>query len=153
MKVLINNEILEISEIVFYKDIVVKKYKIINNTIRKIAINEIKINEYLKYNKYKYAPKIIKVKVFSKYIEIYFKRISNKKLNRKPLIEKRLSNIIKSLHRINVCHNDINLSNILTDGKNIYLIDFALSTITDNFNSDNIRLSKIESWIYNGSLF
>ncbi|VWL84907.1 lipopolysaccharide kinase InaA family protein [Oceanivirga miroungae] len=147
------NKILNINKLISYKTFIVKRYIILNENIRKIAINEIRINEYLIENQFNYSPKMIKVLISRKYIDIYFEKINTTKLNRKPLIKKRLSHILKKLHSINVCHNDLNLSNILSDGKNIYLIDFALASISSEYDYDYIKLKKIESWIDNGTIF
>lgn len=152
MQVLINKKKVKITDIIFLKNFVIKRYHLVNSNVRKIAINEIVINKHLMDLNFAFSPKMIKVKISSKSIEIYFQRIKNTKLNRKPLIKKRLSHIIKKLHKIKVCHNDLNYSNILCDGKNIYLIDFALSNISHCFYEDDRKLKKIESWIY-GSLF
>lgn len=156
-----NGEIISISSTKLKNNLFIKEYKNICPYVKNIADNEIKINYLLFKNNVKNTPKIIAYKKKKDKISLFFLKINGTKLSDikidcLSLIEKfslfiKIVKIIKSLHEINIIHNDLKLSNIMvTDDNEIYIIDFDLSTTLKNNNYivDLYSLSYILYYIF-----
>ena len=149
-------ENISISKVINYEDIILKKYRYVYPYIKNIVSNEIDINCKILRNKLKNIPKMLgfinkingAILYFDKINGIQFSNLNVDSLSLKERfnIFNKLLVIVKSLHDIKIIHNDIKLSNIMiTNNKEVYLIDFDLSTslYKNNFNVDIYSLNKI----------
>lgn len=149
-------ENISISKVINYEDIILKKYRYVYPYIKNIVSNEIDINCKILRNKLKNIPKMLgfinkingAILYFDKINGIQFSNLNVDSLSLKERfnIFNKLLVIVKSLHDIKIIHNDIKLTNIMiTSDKEVYLIDFDLSTslYKNNFNVDIYSLSKI----------
>lgn len=147
---------ISISQVINYDDIILKKYRYVYPYVKNIVSNEVDINCKILQNKLKNIPKMIGFINKINGAILYFDRINGIQfselnvdllsLNEKFNIFNKLLTIVKSLHDIKIIHNDIKLSNIMiTNNKEVYLIDFDLSTslYKNNFNVDIYSLNKI----------
>lgn len=149
-------ENISISKVINYEDIILKKYRYVYPYIKNIVSNEIDINCKILRNKLKNIPKMLgfinkingAILYFDKINGIQFSNLNVDSLSLKEKfnIFNKLLVIVKSLHDIKIIHNDIKLTNIMiTSDKEVYLIDFDLSTslYKNNFNVDIYSLNKI----------
>lgn len=149
-------ENISISKVINYEDIILKKYRYVYPYIKNIVSNEIDINCKILRNKLKNIPKMLgfinkingAILYFDKINGIQFSNLNVDSLSLKERfnIFNKLLVIVKSLHDIKIIHNDIKLTNIMiTSDKEVYLIDFDLSTslYKNNFNVDIYSLNKI----------
>ena len=149
-------EIISISKVINYEDIILKKYRYVYPYIKNIVSNEIDINCKILRNKLKNIPKMLgfinkingAILYFDKINGIQFSNLNVDSLSLKEKfnIFNKLLVIVKSLHDIKIIHNDIKSTNIMiTSDKEVYLIDFDLSTslYKNNFNVDIYSLNKI----------
>ena len=149
-------ENISISKVINYEDIILKKYRYVYPYIKNIVSNEIDINCKILRNKLKNIPKILgfinkingAILYFDKINGIQFSNLNVDSLSLKEKfnIFNKLLVIVKSLHDIKIIHNDIKSTNIMiTSDKEVYLIDFDLSTslYKNNFNVDIYSLNKI----------
>lgn len=149
-------ENISISKVINYEDIILKKYRYVYPYIKNIVSNEIDINCKILRNKLKNIPKMLgfinkingSILYFDKINGIQFSNLNVDSLSLKERfnIFNKLLVIVKSLHDIKIIHNDIKLTNIMiTSDKEVYLIDFDLSTslYKNNFNVDIYSLNKI----------
>lgn len=149
-------ENISISKVINYEDIILKKYRYVYPYIKNIVSNEIDINCKILRNKLKNIPKMLgfinkingAILYFDKINGIQFSNLNVDSLSLKERfnIFNKLLVIVKSLHDIKIIHNDIKLTNIIiTSDKEVYLIDFDLSTslYKNNFNVDIYSLNKI----------
>ena len=147
---------ISISEVINYDEIILKKYRYVYPYVKNIVSNEIDINCKILKNKLKNIPKMIgfinkingSILYFDRINGIPFSELNVASLSLKEQfnIFNKLLDIVKSLHDIKIIHNDIKLSNIMiTNNKEVYLIDFDLSTslYKNNFNVDIYSLNKI----------
>lgn len=149
-------ENISISKVINYEDIILKKYRYVYPYIKNIVSNEIDINCKILRNKLKNIPKMLgfinkingAILYFDKINGIQFSNLNVDSLSLKERfnIFNKLLFIVKSLHDIKIIHNDIKSTNIMiTSDKEVYLIDFDLSTslYKNNFNVDIYSLNKI----------
>lgn len=149
-------ENISISKVINYEDIILKKYRYVYPYIKNIVSNEIDINCKILRNKLKNIPKMLgfinkingAILYFDKINGIQFSNLNVDSLSLKEKfnIFNKLLVIVKSLHDIKIIHNDIKSTNIMiTSDKEVYLIDFDLSTslYKNNFNVDIYSLNKI----------
>lgn len=149
-------ENISISKVINYEDIILKKYRYVYPYIKNIVSNEIDINCKILRNKLKNIPKMLgfinkingAILYFDKINGIQFSNLNVDSLSLKERfnIFNKLLVIVKSLHDIKIIHNDIKSTNIMiTSDKEVYLIDFDLSTslYKNNFNVDIYSLNKI----------
>lgn len=149
-------EIISISKVINYEDIILKKYRYVYPYIKNIVSNEIDINCKILRNKLKNISKMLgfinkingAILYFDKINGIQFSNLNVDSLSLKEKfnIFNKLLVIVKSLHDIKIIHNDIKSTNIMiTSDKEVYLIDFDLSTslYKNNFNVDIYSLNKI----------
>ncbi|WP_068449056.1 protein kinase domain-containing protein [Caviibacter abscessus] len=156
-----NGEIVTISSTKFDNNLFIKEYKHLYPYVKNIVNNEIEINYILFKNKIKNVPSIIALKNEKDKTTLYFTKINGVELSKFKLeylnvIEKfslfiKIVKIVKSLHDIKIVHNDLKLSNVLiTSDKNVYILDFDLSTKLNNNNyiADLYSLSYILYYIF-----
>lgn len=149
-------ENISISKVINYEDIILKKYRYVYPYIKNIVSNEIDINCKILQNRLKNIPKMLgfinkingAILYFDKINGIQFSNLNVDSLSLKERfnIFNKLLVIVKSLHDIKIIHNDIKSTNIIiTSDKEVYLIDFDLSTslYKNNFNVDIYSLNKI----------
>ncbi len=149
-------ENISISKVINYEDIILKKYRYVYPYIKNIVSNEIDINCKILRNRLKNIPKMLgfinkingAILYFDKINGIQFSNLNVDSLSLKERfnIFNKLLVIVKSLHDIKIIHNDIKSTNIMiTSDKEVYLIDFDLSTslYKNNFNVDIYSLNKI----------
>ncbi len=149
-------ENISISKVINYENIILKKYRYVYPYIKNIVSNEIDINCKILRNKLKNIPKMLgfinkingAILYFDKINGIQFSNLNVDSLSLKEKfnIFNKLLVIVKSLHDIKIIHNDIKSTNIMiTSDKEVYLIDFDLSTslYKNNFNVDIYSLNKI----------
>lgn len=149
-------ENISISKVINYEDIILKKYRYVYPYIKNIVFNEIDINCKILQNRLKNIPKMLgfinkingAILYFDKINGIQFSNLNVDSLSLKERfnIFNKLLVIVKSLHDIKIIHNDIKSTNIIiTSDKEVYLIDFDLSTslYKNNFNVDIYSLNKI----------
>ncbi len=149
-------ENISISKVINYEDIILKKYRYVYPYIKNIVSNEIDINCKILRNRLKNIPKMLgfinkingAILYFDKINGIQFSNLNVDSLSLKEKfnIFNKLLVIVKSLHDIKIIHNDIKSTNIMiTSDKEVYLIDFDLSTslYKNNFNVDIYSLNKI----------
>lgn len=149
-------ENISISKVINYEDIILKKYRYVYPYIKNIVSNEIDINCKILRNKLKNIPKMLgfinkingAILYFDKINGIQFSNLNVDSISLKERfnIFNKLLVIVKSLHDIKIIHNDIKSTNIMiTSDKEVYLIDFDLSTslYKNNFNVDIYSLNKI----------
>lgn len=149
-------ENISISKVINYEDIILKKYRYVYPYIKNIVSNEIDINCKILRNRLKNIPKMLgfinkingAILYFDKINGIQFSNLNVDSLSLKEKfnIFNKLLVIVKSLHDIKIIHNDIKSTNIMiTNDKEVYLIDFDLSTslYKNNFNVDIYSLNKI----------
>lgn len=149
-------ENISISKVINYEDIILKKYRYVYPYIKNIVSNEIDINCKILQNRLKNIPKMLgfinkingAILYFDKINGIQFSNLNVDSLSLKEKfnIFNKLLVIVKSLHDIKIIHNDIKSTNIMiTSDKEVYLIDFDLSTslYKNNFNVDIYSLNKI----------
>lgn len=149
-------ENISISKVINYEDIILKKYRYVYPYIKNTVSNEIDINCKILRNKLKNIPKMLgfinkingAILYFDKINGIQFSNLNVDSLSLKEKfnIFNKLLVIVKSLHDIKIIHNDIKSTNIMiTSDKEVYLIDFDLSTslYKNNFNVDIYSLNKI----------
>lgn len=149
-------ENISISKVINYEDIILKKYRYVYPYIKNIVSNEFDINCKILRNKLKNIPKMLgfinkingAILYFDKINGIQFSNLNVDSLSLKEKfnIFNKLLVIVKSLHDIKIIHNDIKSTNIMiTSDKEVYLIDFDLSTslYKNNFNVDIYSLNKI----------
>lgn len=147
---------ISISKVINYEDIILKKYRYVYPYIKNIVSNEIDINCKILQNRLKNIPKMLgfinkingAILYFDKINGIQFSNLNVDSLSLKERfnIFNKLLVIVKSLHDIKIIHNDIKSTNIMiTSDKEVYLIDFDLSTslYKNNFNVDIYSLNKI----------
>lgn len=149
-------ENISISKVINYENIILKKYRYVYPYIKNIVSNEIDINCKILQNRLKNIPKMLgfinkingAILYFDKINGIQFSNLNVDSLSLKEKfnIFNKLLVIVKSLHDIKIIHNDIKSTNIMiTSDKEVYLIDFDLSTslYKNNFNVDIYSLNKI----------
>lgn len=145
MEVIANDKIIKISNLKIYENYIVKEYHNRYKFVKVIVENEISINKKLKKLGLVYVPKLLSIKQNDKFIKLYFEKIEGRTLGNVKFVymkfeEKyrlffKILNLIKLLHMNNIVHNDLKMSNIILNyDKEIYLIDFALSTLKDEAN-------------------
>lgn len=146
MEIVSDNYILKISNIVEYENYIIKKYEHRFNFIDQIVENEILFNEKLQKLGISYIPNLIAVEKNLNTTKLYFEKIEGRVLSSiklpfltmedKIMIVCKIVNIVKLLHMNNIVHNDLRMCNIIiSEKKDVYLLDFALST---NLNEKNL---------------
>lgn len=104
------------------------------------GINEATI---LKQLNHKGIPELYKSYIKGKYHVIEMERMPGETLerlklskNEKKIVLLKLFDIYRYLRSVDIVHGDIGWSNVLFDGKEIYLIDWETGKISDNFLAD-----------------
>lgn len=118
------------------KNIFIKTY--FNNyyIAKDMYINEIVILKYLNKRKINFIPKLISFFSYNQKYEIKLEKINGKTLEKykfknikeKISLFKKLLEIVNTLHENSVIHNDLTPKNIIVNGKEVYLVDFACSS-------------------------
>lgn len=151
MEIICENKILKISNIHEFNNFVIKEYENKYKFVDHIVFNEIEVNKKLFKLGIVHIPKLLAVEKNLNTTKLYFEKIDGRTLSSMKLsyftfeekfrILYKILNIIKLLHMNNIIHNDLRFSNILlTDNKEVYLIDFALSTsFTEKSNTNEMK--------------
>lgn len=156
MEIMTEDSNINISNIIESTSYIIKQYTNKYNFVDQIVSNEIGINKKLHDLGIKFIPSLVLVEKGINNTNLYFEKIEGRNLStikfeyisfeEKFSILLKILNIVKILHLNNISHNDLTLSNIIiTDNKEVFLIDFALSTSLDkkNYINDIMSLNSI----------
>lgn len=156
MEIMTEDSNINISNIIESTSYIIKQYTNKYNFVDQIVSNEIGINKKLHDLGIKFIPSLVLVEKGINNTNLYFEKIEGRNLStikfeyisfeEKFNILLKILNIVKILHLNNISHNDLTLSNIIiTDNKEVFLIDFALSTSLDkkNYINDIMSLNSI----------
>lgn len=156
MEIMTEDSNINISNIIESTSYIIKQYTNKYNFVDQIVLNEIGINKKLHDLGIKFIPSLVLVEKGINNTNLYFEKIEGRNLStikfeyisfeEKFSILLKILNIVKILHLNNISHNDLTLSNIIiTDNKEVFLIDFALSTSLDkkNYINDIMSLNSI----------
>lgn len=156
MEIMTGYSSINISNIIESTSYIIKQYTHKYNFVDQIVENEIGINKKLHDLGIKFIPSLVLIEKGINNTNLYFEKIEGRNLStikfeylsfeEKFNILWKILNIVKILHLNNISHNDLTLSNIIiTDNKEVFLIDFALSTSLDkkNYINDIISLNSI----------
>jgi hypothetical protein len=148
MEIGVSDTYIKISNVFIFDDYVIKEYYHRYDFVDYIVKNETDINMRLLNLGISFIPKLLSVEKNMQKTKLAFKKIDGRTLaslkfsymefEEKFKIFMKILNMVKVLHINNLIHNDLSLANLmLNHDKEVYMIDFALSTSFNKKDSIN----------------